>query len=181
MPRIGIIGTGWGARVQAPTFRETGLSVVAIAGHNRERTRVVADDLGLRAVDDWRDLVASPDVDLISIVTPPSEHREMALASLEAGKHVLLEKPTALNALEAEELVSAASRNRDKLALIDHELRFLPSWREARERIGEIGAVRYADVRYASPSRGDRSRAWNWWSDATRGGGILGAVGSHFV
>ena len=182
MPRIGIIGTGWGARVQAPTFRETGLSVVAIAGHNRERTRVVADDLGLRAFDDWREVVASPEVDLISIVTPPSEHREMALAALQAGKHVLLEKPTALNAAEAEELVAAAARHPDRVALIDHELRFLPSWREARARMAdEIGEIRYAEVRYSSPSRGDRNRAWNWWSDAAHGGGVWGAVGSHFV
>lgn len=182
MARIGIIGTGWGARVQAPTFREAGLDVVAIAGHNRERTRVVADDLGLQAFDDWREVVASPDIDLISIVTPPSEHREMALAALEAGKHVLLEKPTALNAAEAEELVAAAQRRTDRVALIDHELRFLPCWREARARMAdEIGELRYVEARYSSPARGDRKREWNWWSDASRGGGVWGAVGSHFV
>ncbi|HEU4889111.1 MAG TPA: Gfo/Idh/MocA family oxidoreductase, partial [Thermoanaerobaculia bacterium] len=182
MPRIGIIGTGWGARVQAPTFREAGLDVVGIAGHSRERTRVVADDLGLRAFDDWRDVVASAEIDLISIVTPPSEHREMALAALEAGKHVLLEKPTALNAAEAEELVAAAQRDPDRVALIDHELRFLPSWREARARMAdEVGEIRYVEVRYSSPARGDRKRGWNWWSDAARGGGVWGAVGSHFV
>lgn len=182
MGRIGIIGTGWGARVQAPTFREAGLSVVALAGHNRERTRVVADDLGLRAHDDWRELIASLDVDLVSIATPPSEHREMALAALESGKHVLLEKPTAMNADEAEDLVTAAQHHSDRITLIDHELRFLPSWREARERMAnEIGEVRYAEVRYASPARGDRSREWNWWSDAASGGGVWGAVGSHFV
>lgn len=182
MARIGIIGTGWGARVQAPTFREAGLSVIAIAGHNRERTRVVADDLGLRAHDDWRELIVAQDVDLVSIVAPPSEHREMAVAALEAGKHVLLEKPTALNASEAEQLVDAAQRHPDRIALIDHELRFLPSWREARERMAqEIGEVRYAEVRYSSPARGDRSREWNWWSDAASGGGVWGAVGSHFV
>jgi predicted dehydrogenase len=94
---------------------------------------------------------------------------------------VLCEKPTALNALEAEHLVTAASRNPEQIALIDHELRFLPSWREARERIRELGPVRYVEVRYASPARGDRNRAWNWWSDADRGGGIWGAVGSHYV
>lgn len=106
----------------------------------------------------------------------------MALAALQAGKHVLLEKPTAMNASEAEELVSAARAHPDRLALIDHELRFLPSWREARERLaGEIGDIRYAEVRYSSPARGDRQREWNWWADATRGGGVWGAVGSHFI
>jgi len=181
MVRIGIVGTGWGARVQVPTFREAGLEVVAIAGYNRDRTRKLSDELGVRAYDDWRDVVTAADIDLISIVTPPSEHREMALAALEAGKHVLCEKPTALNAGEAEELVAAAQRRPEQIALIDHELRFLPSWREARQRMGELGGVRYAEVRYSSPARGSREREWNWWSDAERGGGIWGAVGSHFV
>jgi predicted dehydrogenase len=182
MAKIGIIGTGWGARVQVPTLREAGLSVTAIAGHNRERTRKIASELEVEPYDDWRAVIASPDVDLVSIVTPPSEHREMALAALEAGKHVLLEKPTALDAGQAEELAAAAERHPDRVTLIDHELRFLPSWREARTRIAEaVGDVRYAEVRYASPARGDRKREWNWWSDAKRGGGAWGAVGSHFV
>jgi predicted dehydrogenase len=179
--RIGIVGTGWGARVQVPTFREAGLDVTAIAGFHGQKTRELADELGLRAHDDWREVVTAEDVDLVSIVTPPSEHRLMAVAALEAGKHVLCEKPTALNALEAEHLLAAAKRRPEQLALIDHELRFLPAWREARQRMGELGPVRYVEVRYASPSRGDRSRAWNWWSDANRGGGIWGAVGSHYV
>jgi predicted dehydrogenase len=182
MATVGIIGTGWGARVQAPTLREAGLSVAAIAGHNRERTRAIADDLGLRAHDDWRELIASPDIDLVTIVTPPSEHHEMALAAIAAGKHVLLEKPTAMNAAEVEELVTAADRAPELVTLIDHELRFLPSWREARARMSDaIGEIRYAEVRYSSPARGDRKREWNWWSDAKRGGGVWGAVGSHFV
>lgn len=181
MAKIAIVGTGWGTRVQVPLFREAGLQVVAIAGFNREKTAGLATDLGLRAYDDWRELVASPNVDLVSIVTPPSEHREMSLAALEAGKHVLCEKPTALDAGEAEAMLAAAAKHPRQLTLIDHELRFLPAWRETRERIGEIGAIRYAEVRYSSPARGDRSREWNWWSDASRGGGILGAVGSHFA
>ena len=105
----------------------------------------------------------------------------MTLAALEAGKHVLCEKPTALNALEAEHMLAAARNHPDRLALIDHELRFLPAWLEARARLRDIGPIRYAEVRYSSPARGDRNRAWNWWSDASRGGGIWGAVGSHFV
>ncbi|HEX7705105.1 MAG TPA: Gfo/Idh/MocA family oxidoreductase [Thermoanaerobaculia bacterium] len=182
MANIGIIGTGWGARVQVPTFREAGLEVVALAGFHRNKTRALAAELGgLQPYDDWRDLVSAAEVDFVSVVTPPSEHREMSLAALEAGKHILCEKPTAMNALEAEHLVAAAKRYPELVALIDHELRFLPSWREARERIKELGPVRYAEVRYSSPARGARDRAWNWWSDVNRGGGIWGAVGSHFV
>jgi predicted dehydrogenase len=159
MARVGIVGTGWGARVQVPTFREAGLEVTAIAGFHRNKTRELAAELKLRAHDDWREVVSSPDVDLVSIVTPPSEHREMAIAALEAGKHVLCEKPTALNALEAEQMLAASRRFPSQLALIDHELRFLPAWREARARLPELGSVRYVEGRYSSPARGDRNRA----------------------
>ena len=163
MARVAIIGRGWGQRSQAPNFRDAGLDVVAIGGR-----------------DNWRSLI-SQHVDLISVAMPPSQHLEMANAALEAGKHVVCEKPTALNVAEADQLVAAARKHPNQIAIIDHELRFLPSFIAARQRIGEIGAIRYAEVRYASPSRGDRSRPWNWWSDAKEGGGVWGAVGSHFV
>lgn len=182
MANIGIIGTGWGARVQVPTFREAGLTVVGIAGYHFEKTQDIAGELGVRAHREWREIVADPAVQLVSITAPPGEHLEMATAALEAGKHVLCEKPTALDAAQAAALLGASERHRDRIALIDHELRFLPAWRQAREQIGDtIGTVRYAEVRYSSPARGDRSRGWNWWSDAAQGGGIWGAVGSHFV
>src|SRR4051794_36778630 len=131
MTRIGIIGTGWGARVQVPAFREAGLDVVAIAAHDAAKTRQAAAELGLTPFDDWRALVAS-DIDLVTITTPPSEHLAMATAAFAAGKHVLCEKPTALDAAEAEQLVAVARRHPGQLALIDHELRFLPSFRAAR-------------------------------------------------
>jgi len=181
MVKVGIIGTGWGARTQVPAFRGAGLEIAAIAGSDKEKTRRFGKELGVRPFDDWRELVALPEINLVTIVTPPSEHLEMALAALEAGKHVLSEKPTALTAEEAQRMVEEASRRPAQLALIDHELRFLPSWRVARERRGEIGPIRYAEVRYASPSRADPSRPWNWWSDRQEGGGVWGAAGSHFV
>jgi len=164
MARVGIIGRGWGERSQAPNFREAGLEVAAVVSR-----------------DGWRELIKRSDIDLISIVMPPALHLELSVAALEAGKHVICEKPTAMNAAEAEKMLAAAKAHPKQIAIIDHELRFLPSFREARERVGEIGPIRYAEVRYASPSRGDRSRPWNWWSDASQGGGVWGAVGSHFV
>lgn len=181
MARIGILGTGWGARVQVPTFREAGLEVVAIAGFHRNKTREVAEELEIEPHDTWREVIERPDIDLVSVATPPAEHHQMAMAALAAGKHVLCEKPTALDARQAEELLTAARRYPGRIAIIDHELRFLPAWREARRRLPEIAPIRYAEVRYSSPARGDRKRVWNWWSDASRGGGVWGAVGSHFV
>lgn len=159
MTRIGIIGSGWGSRVQAPIFRETGFDVVEIRGR------------------DWQRF-ADENVDIVSIVVPPSHHLEIAQAALAAGKHVICEKPTALNVAQAEDLVKSARSHPNQFAIIDHELRFLPSFLAAREQIRD---VRYVEVHYTSPGRGERAREWTWWSDASQGGGIWGAVGSHFI
>jgi predicted dehydrogenase len=164
MAKVAIIGKGWGSRVQGPTFQEAGLDVIAVAGHDR----------------DWRELIHS-DAELISITVPPLQHAEMAIAALEAGKHVLSEKPTARDAAEATRMLEAAREHPNQLALIDHELRFTPSYLAAREEVRNLGGIRYIEMRYCSASRGDRSRGWNWWSDAEQLGGALGAVGSHFA
>lgn len=179
--RIGILGTGWGARVQIPAFREAGLEIVAIYGRNAEKTRSIAAEERVEAFESWRELVESTNIDLVSIVTPPHEHAEMAIEALRSGKHVLSEKPTAMNAAEAKRMVEEALRHPAALTLIDHELRFLPSWIEARRAVAELGGVRLIEVRFCSPGRGDRSREWTWWSDVAAGGGVLGAVGSHFI
>lgn len=181
---IGIIGTGWGARVQVPAFRAAGLTVTALAGSNPDKTARVAHELGVPfATANWREILERQDVQLVSIVTPPYLHREMAEAALAAGKHVLCEKPTALNAAEAESMLAAAQRYRDRLALIDHELRFLPAVQAARARVaaGDIGDVRAAEVRFFAAGRADPQRVWDWWSDRAAGGGVLGAIGSHQI
>ncbi|MGH9458338.1 MAG: Gfo/Idh/MocA family protein [Thermoanaerobaculia bacterium] len=181
MTRIGIIGTGWGSRVQVPAFRRAGLEVVAIAGHDAKKTAAIAKDMEVEAFDTAEHLIDEARVDLVSIVSPPATHRGYAVRALERGRHVLCEKPTALDASEAEAMQTAAAARPRQLALIDHELRFLPAWKEARRRLETLGRIRFAEVRYASPSRSDPNRPWNWWSDAAQGGGVWGAVGSHFV
>ncbi|MBX0328491.1 Gfo/Idh/MocA family oxidoreductase [Oscillochloris sp. ZM17-4] len=184
MTGIGIIGTGWGARVQVPAFRGAGLEVVALAGSQADKTARIAGELGVAwHTASWRALLERPDVDVVSIVTPPGLHREIAAAALEAGRHVLCEKPTAMDVAEAEAMLAAAEAHPAQLAMIDHELRFLPALRLARSLIarGEIGAVRHAEIRSLSSSRSDPRRAWSWWSDASQGGGVLGAIGSHQI
>ncbi len=181
---IAIIGTGWGARIQVPAFRAAGLQVVALAGSDQAKTERIAGDLGVPfATGDWRAVLARPDVALVSIVTPPDLHREMAAAALAAGKHVLCEKPTALDAAQARAMLAAAQERPRQLALIDHELRFLPALIRARQMLadGAIGAVRHVLFQVISSSRADLARLWNWWSDTARGGGALGAFGSHQV
>src|SRR5678816_718579 len=181
---IGIIGTGVARTTQIPGFRDCmGAKDVAIASRNRDRAEVIAKEFGIEHVaGDWHELVQRPDVDLVSIVTPPSTHMEITLAALEQRKAVLCEKPMALNAEESARMVEKA-KAAGVLALIDHELRFLNSRRVMRGMLqtGAIGSVRHCNYVFRSDYRAIADRAWDWWSDAAMGGGTLGAIGSHVI
>ena len=181
---IGIVGAGFARTTQIPGFRDCmGAKVVAIASRHRERAAAVAHEFGIEHVAaDWQELVERNDVDLVSIVTPPSTHMEIALAALAQRKAVLCEKPMALNADEAKRMVEKA-RSANVLALVDHELRFLNSRRTMRGMLqtGAIGSVRHCNYVFRSDYRGLADRGWDWWSDAEMGGGTLGAIGSHVI
>jgi predicted dehydrogenase len=181
---IGIVGAGFARTTQIPGFRDCmGAKVVAIASRHRDHAEEVAKEFGIGHVaDDWRELVERSDVDLVSIVTPPATHVEIALAALDLRKAVLCEKPMALNADEARRMTEKA-RSAGVLALIDHELRFLNSRRTMRGMLqtGAIGSVRHCNYVFRSDYRGIGDRGWDWWSDAAMGGGTLGAIGSHVV
>jgi predicted dehydrogenase len=181
---IGIVGTGFARTTQIPGFRDCmGAKVVAIASRNRERAEAVAKEFGIEHVaSDWQELIAHQDVDLVSVVTPPSTHMEISLAALAERKAVLCEKPMAMNAGEAARMVEKANAA-GVLALVDHELRFLNSRRVMRGMLqsGAIGSVRHCNYVFRSDYRGIAGFAWDWWSDAAMGGGALGAIGSHVV
>ena len=181
---IGIIGTGFARRVQMPAFLSCeGAQIASVASGHLENAESAANEFGVaHFTDDWRKTVERPDVDLICITTPPDTHREMSLFALENGKHVLCEKPMAMNATEAEEMTRKAAE-KNVLALVDHELRFLHGRRKAFEmiRAGEIGKIRHARGSFRAPHRGDTNAPWNWWSDEKSGGGALGAIGSHTI
>ena len=184
MIRIGIIGAGFARTTQIPGFQNCeGAKIVAINSAHREHAAEVAREFGIENVeDDWRALIARDDIDLVSIVTPVVTHCEMTLAALDAGKAVLCEKPMAMDAGEAK-LMMERAKSAGVLALIDHELRFLPGRLKLHEllRSGEIGTVRHAKATFRSDSRADVNRTWNWWSDVKQGGGALGAIGSHLI
>lgn len=181
---IGVIGTGFARKVQLPAFASCeGARLVSVASGSAANAENAAKEFGAEHfTGDWRETVSHADVDLVCITTPPRLHREMVLFSVEQGKHVLAEKPMAMDVAEAEEMKAAAD-GAGVLALIDHELRFQPgrqkAWRMLRD--GAIGKVRHAKYNFRAPHRGDPSIAWNWWSDAEQGGGALGAINSHVI
>jgi predicted dehydrogenase len=181
---IGIIGAGFARTTQIPGFKNCeGARGVVIASAHRAHAEEVAREFDIPNVaDDWRGVIERDDVDLVSIVTPVVTHYEMTMAALDAGKHVLCEKPMAMNAGEARQMMERA-REKNVLALIDHELRFLPGRQKVAElvRRGDIGTPWHARCVFRSGQRADPNRPWNWWSDVKQGGGALGAIGSHIV
>ena len=188
--RIGFIGSGFARRVQLPGLALVpGARATSIASGRRSNAEAVAREFGLPHVfDDGVELARSPEVDLVIVSSTPDSHARYAIAALEAGKHVLCEKPMAVDAYEASQMLAASGRRPDRFAWVDHELRYEPNRRRARELIssGAIGAVRHIELSLKPYLRGDgRPQAadapWTWWFDGARGGGILGAVGSHLI
>src|SRR5437879_7363180 len=96
--RIGIIGVGFGAQVHVPGFRSEGWDVAAICSRSREKALKAAGAAGIADVHtDPLELIRRDDLAAVSITTPPGSHRDLAIAALESGKHVLCEKPFALD------------------------------------------------------------------------------------
>ena len=182
--RVGFVGAGWSERVQIPMFRLGGLIAQAICAGNPANAQRVAHKLAIPDVyEDWQALIAADPIDVVSIATPPHLHCEIAVAALRAGKHVICEKPTARNVAEVEAMLAAAQAAPGQLAIIDHELRFHPPRVQLRRLLkdGYVGSVLLVNITVQNGSRLNPETAWSWWSDAEKGGGMLGAVGSHML
>jgi predicted dehydrogenase len=181
--RVALLGTSFAKNVHAPGFRgHDGFELVAIAGRDGEKTRRIAAELGIGlAFDDWQRLLREARPDVVTIATPPVLHHPMMVAALRAGCHVLCEKPTAMDRVQAAEMRDEA-RRAGRVAGINHEFRFLPARALACEIVhaGGIGRPRRGEIlgRYALWARPE-SRGMTWLADAASGGGILGALGSH--
>ena len=182
--RVGIVGTGFGARVQVPGFRAAGYDVTAICSADPSRARAAAERARIpAAVDTVDQLVERDDVDVVCVASPPALHREHTLAALAAGKHVICEKPMARDAREAREMLATAERA-GVVHAIDHELRYTPGRSKVKELIaaGAIGEMRLALVMEMTGMLVDPNRPYQeWWLRRDRAGGLLGALGSHWI
>ena len=176
---------GFGGRVQVPVFQthpET--TVRSICSGTLARAERTATEFGIEHfTSDYRESVARDDVDVVSIVTPPHLHAPIVLEALRNGKHVLCEKPFAMDAGEARKMVIAAKRAR-RAGMIDHEFRYIPARSRLKELVddGWLGALERIAVVEASTwmAKGSTLRH-GWQSRKSSGGGILGAIGSHFI
>jgi len=183
--RVAVIGTGFGARCQMPAFvAHPETKLVAVVSHSLDRARIAAQTHGVPFYsDDYRVVLARNDVDLVSITAPPHLHAPIALAAFKAGKHVLCEKPMALNEKEAVRMVNAARKAR-RTGLIDHEFRYLPERARLRELVndgwlGDVQRIAWVETMSWMAAGGDYR--FGWQSQSKCGGGVLGALGSHAV
>ncbi|MEI6846481.1 MAG: Gfo/Idh/MocA family oxidoreductase [Chlorobiaceae bacterium] len=181
--KIGFFGSGWAKVAQAPAFSlmdNVELSAVA-SPTERHREKFVKMFGITKGFADWREMLEC-DLDLVCVTTPPFLHVDMVKGVLESGKSVLCEKPFALNVGDASSMVDMAA-DASGFAVLDHQLRFHPAVRFMKQMIdgGELGKVyeSRAVVNLASRNRPDLP--WSWWCDAEKGGGALGAIGSHLI
>ena len=183
-PRAVVVGTGFGCRVHVPALRAAGFDVVALVGRDPEKTARRAGRAGIgHACASLEDAVALGGIDAITIATPPHTHAELAIAAVEAGCHVLCEKPFAMDTAEAEAMLVAADAA-GVCHLVGHEFR----WASDRATVGRaiaegrIGEPRLATlVSYVPLVADPGTRTPPWWFDPSAGGGWLGASGSHVV
>src|SRR5690349_10903154 len=123
---VGIIGVGFGAQVHVPAFRSEGWEVVAICSRDRDKAAKAAADAGITGVHtDPFELIRRDDIDAVAIITPPRAHHDLSIAALNAGKHVLCEKPFAIDARQAVEMRDTAAMS-GLTAMVAHEFRHTP-------------------------------------------------------
>lgn len=184
--KVGIIGASFARAAYLPALRHVpDAEVVALASARMESARRAASEFGVpHAYDDWQAMLGSHELDLVCIATPTVLHEAQTLAAIDAGAHVLCEKPTAMDAGEAARMLEAAEAA-GRVHMIDHELRFNPNRMRIAELVSEgaLGEMRHVDISnigkaWADPASRPKG---DWWSLAEQGGGRLGANGSHQV
>ncbi|MDT0319231.1 Gfo/Idh/MocA family protein [Streptomyces millisiae] len=161
--------------------------LAALGGRNREAAGELADRFDWPVVEtDWRALVARDDVHLVDVCTPGDTHAEIAVAALEAGKHVLCEKPLANTVAEAEVMAEAAAKARERgvRSMLGFTYRRVPALTLARRLVaeGRLGRLRHVRARYLQDWLTDPSAPYTWRMSKERAGsGALGDIGAHAV
>ncbi|GAA2419167.1 Gfo/Idh/MocA family oxidoreductase [Actinomadura vinacea] len=192
---VGMVGHAFMGRAHSQAWRSVGpffdpplTPVMAVlAGRSADRAGAAARELGWASVEtDWKELLRRDDVQLIDICTPGDSHAEIAVAALEAGKHVLCEKPLANTVAEAEAMVAAADRARARgvRSMVGFNYRRVPALTLARRMVadGRIGALRHVRAQYLQDWLTDPQAPLVWRLQKDRAGsGALGDIGAHII
>ena len=192
---VAMIGYGFMGAVHsqawrtAPRFFELPVEphMAVIVGRDHDRVETAREKYGWdRATTNWRSVIERDDIALIDICTPGISHAEIAIAALEAGKHVLCEKPLANTVEEAEQMAATAERSaaRGVFAMVGFNYRRVPAITLARQLVadGRIGRVRQFRVQYLQDWLVDADGPITWRLDrALAGSGSLGDIGAHAI
>jgi predicted dehydrogenase len=148
MISIGVIGYGyWGPNLVRNFAEGLNTNVVAVSDLNRDRLQLASRRYpAIHAVSDYRDVLRNPNIDAVAISTPVSTHYQLALEALQAGKHVLVEKPITADSQQAAHLIDEAAR-RNLVLMVDHTFVYTGAVRKIRELITKdvLGEVYYYD------------------------------------
>ncbi|HQZ11822.1 MAG TPA: Gfo/Idh/MocA family oxidoreductase [Devosia sp.] len=186
---VGLIGTGYMGKCHAlawngvkPVFGDgPKVRLVHLAEVSAELARRRADEFGFEtASEDWRALIEDPEVEVVSVTTPNAFHAEMAIAALEAGKHVWCEKPMAVGFAEAERMVAAAKAS-GRVTALGYNYIQNPVIRHIRTLLAEgaIGAVNHVRFEMDEDFMADPEALFYWKSEASSGYGALDDFGVH--
>jgi predicted dehydrogenase len=181
--RIGLIGTSWWVDLMyVPSLTShPAVRVVGVCGRNEVRAKEIAANFGdARVFTDYHQLIDSGNLDAIVIASPDDLHHEMAIAAIDAGLHVLCEKPLAGNATHAREIWERAEAAQVKHMVL-FTWRWQPHWRYLKELVeeGYIGRCYYADFEFLSSFALDDGYKWRF--DGDRANGVTGDLGSHMI
>jgi predicted dehydrogenase len=164
-----------------------GAEMAVICGRTASATEAAAQNLGWAEwATDWRELVARDDIDIVDVCTPGDSHAEIAIAALEAGKHVLCEKPLGNTVAEAEKMTAVAEEAgaRGVRSMVGFNYRRLPALSLARQLIadGRLGDVRHIRAKYQQDWIVDPNFPLAWRLQKEKAGsGALGDIGAHII
>ena len=192
---VGMIGYAFMGAAHSQAWRSAGRffdlplhpRMSVLCGRNADAASAAAAKFGWERVDtDWRAVVTADDVDLVDVSSPGDTHAEIAIAALEAGKHVLCEKPLANSVAEAELMVAAAERAaaRGVRSMVGFNYRRVPALSLARQLVaaGKIGEVRHVRAQYLQDWIVDPQFPLVWRLQKDKAGsGALGDIGAHIV
>jgi len=190
--RVGLIGYRFMGRAhsnawrQAPKFfkLKANVEMHTLCGRDASAVQAARAQLGWQhAVTDWREIVESPLIDIVDIATPTFSHAEIAIAAAKNGKHVLCEKPLALNLKECE-AVYAAVKKAKVVHMVVHNYRRIPAIVLAKRMLdeGALGRIHHFRARYAQDRLADPEFPLDWrLQKETSGGGVHSDINSHII
>lgn len=183
-PKVAVIGLGFMGRTHIQSLRRLGVEVYGVAGVDELEAKKASSELGIpRAYKSFEDAINDPEIKVVHLCTPNNLHYSQAKKALEAGKHVLCEKPLAMTYAESRELAELA-RAKGSITAVNYNLRFYPICQEARAKIfaGELGEPYLIHGAYLQDWLFQRSD-WNWRLEPEQGGDlrVVADIGTHWM